>query len=184
MFPGLLNKHERPRLFTLKNRRALEVKTKASEEARALACKHRNLSLGNSACRAHAAQCRETTFSAGTKEEDGDVRGEGCHKGERSSLLENAEDGERRRQEGAALPGDTEFRHREIPPGCSETRQTQREDRAGEDGGRENAGAGHVLGRACTGYFLGVGKERQGKSCNKPKHMKYTIMKGEVTQQA
>ncbi|KAJ1183766.1 hypothetical protein NDU88_000580 [Pleurodeles waltl] len=93
------------------------------------------------------AECWEKTVSTGTKEKDGDAKEGRGHECKRRSPLGSGGDGERRRQEEAALPEDAELRDRELQPGRGETRQTRREDLVGEDGGRENAGAGHVLGR-------------------------------------
>ncbi|KAJ1126477.1 hypothetical protein NDU88_004884 [Pleurodeles waltl] len=94
------------------------------------------------------AQRREKSVSAGTKEEDGDVKERRCHERERRSPPGTGRDGERWRQVEAAFPGDTELRDRggELQLGRGETRQPRREELAGEDGGRENAGACHVLG--------------------------------------
>ncbi|KAJ1126143.1 hypothetical protein NDU88_004552 [Pleurodeles waltl] len=89
-------------------------------------------------------------------EEDVDVRERGGHEGERRSPLETRGAGERRKQEKTALPGGAELRHRELPPGSGETQQNQSKDRAGEDGGRENAGAGHILGRMWTEQVQGI----------------------------
>ncbi|KAJ1163816.1 hypothetical protein NDU88_004268 [Pleurodeles waltl] len=63
------------------------------------------------------AQCQEKTISAGTTKEDGDAKEGGGHEGERRLPLATGGAGGRQRQEEAALPGDAELRHQEIPPG-------------------------------------------------------------------
>ncbi|KAJ1198945.1 hypothetical protein NDU88_002783 [Pleurodeles waltl] len=75
--------------------------------------------------------------SACTKEEDGDAKEGRGHKRERRSPLGTGGDGERWRQAEAALPGDEELQDRVVQPGRGEARQTQREEVAGEDGGRK-----------------------------------------------
>ncbi|KAJ1152379.1 hypothetical protein NDU88_005154 [Pleurodeles waltl] len=95
------------------------------------------------------AQYREKLVIGGTKEEDGDAKEKRGHERERRSPPATGGDGERQRPAEAALPGDAELwdRGRELQLGRGETRQPQREELTGEEGGRENAGAGHVPGR-------------------------------------